>query len=261
MCTVTAIWSSLSGSTGGEDLPLLRVFCNRDEQRSRSASLPPRARVLGGRRMIMPIDPESGGSWIGGNDAGLVICLLNASHTSLAERGAQKRESRGTIVPRVLAGESVSDAVQLALRLTPEQFPPFRLLIADSSTHAIVTSDGASLASTSPSPSRRPVLLTSSGLGDHLVQPVRGALFQQLLRESGDPLDAQRRFHVHAWTGREQLSVLMSRPDARTVSQTVIDVYPTGSLVRHWLLTDDLRPESTVTVRELPVARRASVAA
>jgi hypothetical protein len=68
----------------------------------------------------------------------------------------------------------------------------------------------------------------SSALGDPLVKP-RLALFEAMVRGPFDapgPAQAlaQDRFHRHVWPGRSEISVLMSRPDARTVSITSVEV-------------------------------------
>ena len=72
MCTVTVV----PHETG------IRVMCNRDERRSRPAALPPQVHDLGGRLAAFPVDPRGGGSWVGVNDAGIVVTLLNVSGPS-----------------------------------------------------------------------------------------------------------------------------------------------------------------------------------
>lgn len=204
----------------------------------------------------MPIDPSSGGTWIGANDAGLVICLLNGNPPRARPSATRKLESRGVIVPRLLANGDLATAAQRALDLEPTRFPEFRLLITDGCTHCIVTSDGMAIDCVRYSVAREPLLLTSSGLGDHVVQRPREALFKRMIGGHHDPLEAQRRFHSHTWKGREHVSVLMSRPDARTVSQTAIDLWPSGVILRHSLVDDDLRLATITSVCELASHRR-----
>ena len=67
MCTVTIV-------------PLedgYRLMCNRDEQHTRPAALPPRRLSIDGGQATMPIDPQGGGSWIAVTDGGLTIAMLN----------------------------------------------------------------------------------------------------------------------------------------------------------------------------------------
>src|SRR5262249_23772703 len=70
----------------------------------------------------------------------------------------------------------------------------------------------------------RPLLFTSSSLGDAIVERPRRGLFERFMRSRRDPLDAQARFHRHRWPDQPQVSVCMSREDAATVSHTVVDV-------------------------------------
>jgi hypothetical protein len=68
------------------------------------------------------------------------------------------------------------------------------------------------------------ILRTSSGLGDAVVAGPRRTLFQRTFNHPYDPRVAQDLFHRHQWPGREAISVNMRRPDARTVSQTIVEV-------------------------------------
>ena len=70
----------------------------------------------------------------------------------------------------------------------------------------------------------RPTMLTSSSLGDDLVDAPRRLLFDTMFANNRDWLAAQRQFHAHQWTSRPDISIRMERPDARTVSRTTIDV-------------------------------------
>src|SRR5690349_16175849 len=67
MCTVSIIF------TGDR----IRLACNRDEQVSRPMACPPEVRTFGSNVAAMPIDPQSDGTWIGVNDAGVMMALLN----------------------------------------------------------------------------------------------------------------------------------------------------------------------------------------
>lgn len=233
MCTVSAILGPgvigriSSERSPSESAPLLRIVCNRDEKRTRTEALPPVCREFGERTAILPIDPLSRGTWIGVNDAGLALCLLNA--TVRGERGgalphAGLLRSRGEIIPSLLDCETVSEAIDRAASLESREFPPFRL-IAVSRTHVgMVVSQPSRLRVLQLRPMRAPFMATSSSLGDEFVEPIRRELFGELLRESSDIFEAQHRFHSHQWPNRRHMSVLMARPDARTVSRTIVEV-------------------------------------
>ncbi len=261
MCTLTLLPPSGSCVT--------RVVVNRDELVTRAEALPPArgGHPFGGRRALLPIDPESGGTWVGVNDAGVVLALLNlnlpgggARQVAALNGGGERWErkgggvlaSRGGIIPGLLHCGSADDAVDVvhghraggagATR-------PFTLVIADGRHVATVRCDGVSVGVEQMNRPVRPVMWTSSGLGDHVVEGPRRALFDGWfgggcggasggasgggggsLSGGGGGGDAaawverQEAFHRHRWDGRPQWSVMMNRDGARTVSTTTVYV-------------------------------------
>lgn len=218
MCTVSVIpWR------GG-----VRLAANRDEQRSRPAALPPQVRAFGARRAILPLDRahgesesearRGGGTWIAASDAGLAMTVLNV--TRQRSRTAAPR-SRGAIIPALLDAGDLAEAEQRALGLEASDFAPFRLVVADRRECVEILGDGVRLDLVRRAGLSVPLLFTSSGLGDGLVEGPRSDLFLRLLA-GGDWPSAQDVFHRHAWPDRTHLSVCMRRPDARTVSHSVV---------------------------------------
>jgi hypothetical protein len=91
-----------------------------------------------------------------------------------------------------------------------------------------------------------PLLFTSSGLGDHLVDGVRRELFDQMFMAGPHTWEAvQHAFHRHTWPGREHLSVNMSRDTARTVSHAVIDLGAAEAVFAYHADAPDLPAEDT----------------
>ena len=85
--------------------------------------------------------------------------------------------------------------------------------------------DGCERTVTRWSPQHEPLLFTSSGMGDDLVEQPRRALFDERLRDvEGATFHEQWAFHTHAWQDDEAISVKMSRQDAMTVSIMSITV-------------------------------------
>jgi hypothetical protein len=218
MCTVTIVPSD--GATGTP----ARMACNRDEQRTRVPALAPMIRRYGDRHALLPIDPPSDGTWVAVNDAGLAFTLLNVN-LPLEEqrRSVGNRLPRGGIIQRILHCGSLAEAVDQAERIAPGAFAPFRLVITDGSTVVEGRSDGVRLTLRRQS-LERPAFFTSSGLGDHLVEGPRRFLFESFFSGDGNHFASQAEFHQHNWPDRRELSVCMSRADARTVSHTVIDL-------------------------------------
>jgi hypothetical protein len=214
MCTVTVV-------------PLengFRLCCNRDERRERPTASPPIVQTFGCGRAMFPVDPISQGTWVAVNDAGLTMALLNRSTDSIDLRDSKPRVSRGRIIPALLACGSVDEALEHCSKLDAASFDGFRLLMVQNALAIIMTSDARALTHEVTNLSR-PMMWTSSSLGDAVVEGPRRKLFDRLFDEDrGTWLPAQRRFHRHRWRRHPEISVMMERRDARTVSRTAIDV-------------------------------------
>lgn len=248
MCTVTAVRAP-SGA--------ISLVFSRDEQRTRAVSLPPSEHAVGERRVIMPTDPDSGGTWIGVSDAGLCACLLNGN-PPLRSPDWSSRRSRGRVVPALLAAGSLADARRLACSLQARDFPPFRLLVLSAGGEAFVgTSDATRLELSTPTTLSGPLMFTSSGLGDHVVCAPRRADFDGVFGAEPDPLAAQKRLHAMACDVHPELAVLMSRDDARTVSRTEVVLEPSRVTLRHVRLDDRLRDEPSPTTLGLEIVHPA----
>ena len=89
------------------------VFMNRDEQPTRAPGVPPgvQGAVV---RWIAPLDGQSHGTWIGANDRGVTLAILNRYHESpMSADGAWI--SRGLLVTSLLE-ETDQDSVERRLR-------------------------------------------------------------------------------------------------------------------------------------------------
>jgi hypothetical protein len=231
MCTVTIIPLPAGG---------FRLVTNRDEQRSRAAALPPRVMPIGdvGERGVWPIDGEAGGTWIGASACGTVLTLLNVNDEA-ARAATPPRESlrsRGGIVLEVLrgiigggrnaalpVGARLDAMARRAERLELDRYAPFRLVGACDDGVVEFRWDRARLEARRLS--LAPACFVSSGLGDHRVEPRLGLWGEWIARHGATPA-AQDEFHRHRWPERAEISVLMSRADARTVSTTAVEIGP-----------------------------------
>lgn len=213
MCTVTLV------RTGD----LLRLACNRDELRHRPYAHPPFITRAGTQHVLTPQDPQGGGTWIAANSAGLVFALLNAQRNTPASSAALL--TRGLVIPSLFDCESLDEAAARVGAMPLERFAPFRLVAADEQTVVEVTTRGG-WCEVAVHAVLEPLLFTSSSLGDALVDGPRRALFEQIVGAPGDRAAQQDAFHAHRWRDRPAVSVHMSRPDACTVSTTVVEVTP-----------------------------------
>ena len=231
MCTVTVV-PSRDG---------FRLGCNRDEQRDRVAALPPAVHTLRHRTAILPVDPAGQGTWVGVNGAGVAAALLNRTIDSTAPIDKGSLCSRGLIIPRLLDSASLKDALDISAALDPRDFDRFRLVVVQNTAVAIVTSDGVAL-SIELTKLSRPIMLTSSSLGDALVEGPRRRLFDQVFAgEERSWVRAQSRFHDHQWPSRRDISVKMDRADATTVSHTVVNV-SSGAIELRYRALESAKP-------------------
>lgn len=207
----------------------MRVAFNRDEKPTR-ASRPPVHHQIGSRRAIFPIDEPSGGTWLAVNDTGLVLAVLNVTTLSPSSPQGANR-SRGTIIPALVACDSPAAAfeeLERSLRFT--DFAPFRLVLVGNGVLAKVRWDGRQSMTTTQLIGGTPLLFTSSGLGDHLVEGVRREVFDELFTASPERWAAvQDDYHRHRWPDLAHLSVNMERATSRTVSHAVITLDDTGA--------------------------------
>lgn len=215
MCTATII--PLQGADG------FRLVMNRDELRTRSPALRPAAIELeSGIRAVWPTDADAGGTWIAANDRGLALGLLNGNPEpapSLPPR--ETLISRGLIIPSLVSCEEAREVIRGVQMLDVHRYAPFRLIAADRSVIADAVWDGLRLRVSQCA--MRPVCFVSSGLGDRVVAPRLG-LFRRWLARHGATVPAQDAYHEHQWPDRPEISVKMSRRDARTISVTSVEV-------------------------------------
>ncbi len=213
MCTVS--WLHVDGG--------YELFCNRDERRSRLRALPPDVRSLRGVRYIAPADGDYGGTWVGANECGLSLCLLNRYDV---EDGDPLRQytSRGTLVIDLMDAPDRA-AVRARIGATDlTRFQPFTLLALEPGESAMLARwSGRALSVEQDAEVAMP--LVSSGFDLAGVSTWRRALLfdgdRTASRLTIDRLDSFHRSHEPA-VG--PYSVCMHRDDAETVSYSRIRV-------------------------------------
>jgi len=198
------------------------VFFNRDEQHSRAQAIAPSLQHNTG--VIMPLDPQGQGSWIGSNLQGNTICLLN-NYQKQASAGLQKNFiSRGRLIPKLLQLDDLSDIEYLLHKLNLKQYQAFFLCVfaddlsATNGAPALFQWDGKKL---TREENRHPVV-SSSVKADEVIK-ARSDAFNQILSISDTP-ENHLKCHRSHLPEKGYLSVCMHRDDAQTQSLCHISV-------------------------------------
>jgi hypothetical protein len=239
MCTV----SFLPLDDGG-----YLLATNRDESPRRGPADPPRELTAGGRRMLAPVDTDAGGTWVAVDEQGRTLCILNGDRPP-ARPPAHDAPSRGLLVlesmedPRLAAVEA---RLEQRLRGRTLRERPFKLLVAepggsgDPARLARIDWDGSRLET---SLLDGPAVAVSSTQLSEAVTAARTSAFADFQdsvapwRDDARALAAaQHRWHAgHTATAPDgdAFSVCMHRPDARTVSCTLVAVTPRTVTLRY----------------------------
>ncbi len=207
MCTVT--WLRARGGYA--------VCFNRDERRTRGIGQPPEVEQRGDVAVVLPRDPDAGGTWIGANSHGLTLALLNEYQEPLRP----PVESRGTLVDGLLDAGAVEDVERRLRGLELVRFAPFRLLAFGPDGRVRSARWRAErLAVDDLREDDLPV--TSSSRDPGGARQHRRALFASLPDRA--TLAGLERFHASHEPERGALSPCMHRDDASTVSFTRVVV-------------------------------------
>jgi len=222
MCTVS--WTHRRGG--------YRLYANRDERHTRGPARPPGVATLDGVRCVFPVDGDAGGSWLGVNQHGLGLCLLNAYQVA-DTRPAEAYESRGLLLTSLLSAE---DHAAVAGRLADaalESFRGFELLALQPGRPARLWRwHGVELGLVADAEAENP-LVSSSFDGPRVAAARREAY--HALRAEGGTLDPALSLAYHR--SHEPVagpySVCMHRDDARTVSFSWVDVRSDGAVFHY----------------------------
>jgi hypothetical protein len=238
MCTVTLV----------PDGETLRVMANRDERHSRMAASPPRIVRAGRALALLPVDPQSGGTWIAATSAGLVFALLNGNGAA-----PESAPSRGLLIPELADCSDLSHVVARAQSLAWRNWPPHRLIASDG-RRALELRVRAGGVTVDTYCLQRPLGFTSSSLGDDVVEAPRRALFDRLVVGAADPRDGQDAFHRHRWPDAPHLSIDMRRHDAGTQSITTVEVTATRVRMRYEPLRELVGTPAWLSIERQPTA-------
>jgi len=200
-----------------------QLFCNRDERLTRKKALPPR---LHEHRNVICISPEDGdhrGTWIGVNQFGLALCLLNRYQDSIFD-SSRSYTSRGLLVADLLDLHSQTDFKHRIEELDLSAFQPFTLVAIEPDKNGLLVEwTGRDLLITSDAESSLPLISSSYDFAG--VAKSRRSLFRNLISEAGEiNTKTLSDFHASHLPARGPYSPCMHRADADTVSFSRITV-------------------------------------
>lgn len=223
MCTVT--WRTSSDG--------FEVFFNRDERMTRAAEQPPRIEERAGVRFLAPRDGAEGGSWLGANDRGLGIALLNRY---VPDTGPVREEfrSRGLLLLDLLDALQAAEVSERLAETDLERYRPFSLLALEPHGRARLFEWTGYKLEEDADPGRH-MPLASSSFDQSLARVHRKQLFTDMLAAAGgETSDVMlSAFHHSHAGGPGPFSVCMHRSDAETRSYTRLIVRP-REVEMHW---------------------------
>jgi len=202
---------------------------NRDEQVSRPRALTPRRHWTGTRASLYPSE-AGGGTWIGANDVGLTLALVN--WYAKPQRDRRLCVSRGIIIPHLLAAENLADVAAMFADLPLSQINPFRLIVASAKERKLGEWrwDGKALSCKRFGWTRRHWF--SSGYDEATVNKKRTAVVRAAGKSPLTPARL-RKLHQSHLPERGPFSICMHRTDAKSVSYTEIVATKSGATMRY----------------------------
>jgi uncharacterized protein with NRDE domain len=206
------------------------VLFNRDERHSRLPALPPTFFTHDGTTICAPRDGDFGGTWIGLNEFGISVGLLNRYEDDQTDSAAHY-STRGEIAIELLAASTLEEVQSRFQRLKVAAYRPFSLFaIAPGQPVFKADWNGRSLTLNPYADQASP--LVSSSYDTTRACATRRATYQTLTHQ-GVTLDTLIRFHSSHFPESGPYSTCMHRADAQTVSFTIIMVGPDGAAIRY----------------------------
>lgn len=206
MCTVS--WIHQDGG--------YQLLCNRDERHTRKNALPPRVHDRDRVRFIAPIDGDHGGSWIGVNQFGLSLCLLNRYQDG-EQSQTESVISRGHVLLELMDCGAREDVQKRILETDVSRSQPFTLVALEPGKNALVL-HWTGRECVSDRNGERAMPLTSSSYDPARIEESRKRCYERVIRGSAKSPELLFKFHASHEPGSGPYSTCMHRADARTVS-------------------------------------------
>jgi hypothetical protein len=217
MCT--ALW--LTRPDGWE------LHFNRDESTRRGPGEPPAVFEVEGVRVVAPRDSDAGGTWIGVNQYGLGVALLNGADLRSTEGDWR---SRGLLVRELLAMDDPAAIADRIRASDPDRHRAFTLLVLAPGQEARIHEwNGQELTAAAAS-----LPLASSSLDHGRARTERRRLFEHWSARHGAGTTGWYADFLRTHEPeRGPWSPCMHRDDACTVSATHVRVDAQGARLRY----------------------------
>jgi len=213
---------------------------NRDEKIARRAGTPPEARGFAGTKAIYPSDGAGGtsisGTWIGANEHGVALALLNWNDVVSRPTEVSKSRSRGLVIPALISSPSLAEA-QMALGvLELEGVLPFRLIgVFPSEKQTCEWCWDSSQMKFLPHGWEVRHWFSSS-LSDKQAEYLRGAACQDAWSQpDAGSAPWLRRLHASHVGAPGPFSLCVHRSDVKTLSYTEIECTPAVVRMEHFI--------------------------
>ncbi len=187
---------------------------NRDESLLRPVALPPRLWTCGSIHAIHPSEPD-GGTWIGGNERGIALALLN--WYSKPPPPGSGFPGRGTLIPSLLHSRSILEATSAIATQPLAKMKPFRLVAFSNSEQSILEWNWCGRSLTTQAHPWQTLHWFSSGFDEPRANAIRAETCRKLAATMDDGFQELHRSHDPE---QGPFSICMHRQDARTVSCT-----------------------------------------
>lgn len=223
---------------------------NRDESTERERAVFPSSSQSKSGKLLMPLDPQGGGTWILAAETGEAACLLNGAFVNHV-RKPPYRKSRGRVIVESFDFENVSDFLDT---YDFENIEPFTLVkvsntSGERSLHEIRW-DGHKLSHTQTD-STLPHIWSSVTLYNEQMRAKREQWFEEWLN-AGHTFTAQniQDFHLNGGEGDPTVDFKMTRSGGlQTISLTSVEVRMNEAEIEYYNLLSNQRASETLKLK------------
>lgn len=189
----------------------------RDESPNRPRATKPEMYDVNGVSLLSPNDALAGGTWIGANNTGSIIILLNGGYTN-HHRQAFYRKSRGLIVSALLS--SPLPVVEWKL-INMDDIEPFTLIVWSENNLFQLVWDGINKSKILLDKTQ-PYIWSSSTLYTEAAKEIRQTLFQKWM--ATEPIISHHTLLLffHSFTNNENGFIMNRNEQIKTLSFTYI---------------------------------------